>query len=190
MKRYYLALALLIYSLMYSYSQDNSHTRDETKNTRKNLIKLNYLVLPAKAVNLSYERVLGNYLSFQFQGYYVFGTFGYFDVSYSNWYGITPEIRVYITGKAPKGLFVAPYYNFHQNYQRISRDYPPMRYRYNLNAAGLCAGYQWKLGGHFTIDLYGGGGIQHWATNRPTDLGSVSGTERILRFGSTFGFRF
>ncbi|MCX6256394.1 MAG: DUF3575 domain-containing protein [Bacteroidia bacterium] len=191
MKIFTLIIALYFCSIIHSYTQDNSIIYpDESKSTRKNLIKINYLALPFKTINLSYERLLSNYLSIQIQGYYLFGSIREFDYKVSDWYNFTPEIRIYIKGNASRGFFIAPYYQLNQNYNENERSSTRWGYLFNANVVGLCTGYQWIKWKNFNIDLYGGAGIQFWTTNKPSWDPPVSGTDPAFRFGSTIGYAF
>ena len=63
MKQFGLIAACIFIFMMHCYSQNNPLSGEAGKNAKKNNVKINYLVLPAKAFNLSYERSLGNYVS-------------------------------------------------------------------------------------------------------------------------------
>lgn len=184
-------IALLCCSMIHMYSQNNAGATnpDESGSTHKNVIKVNYLVLPFKTIHLSYERVCSHYLSFQLQGYYLFGSIGAGDDKISNWYDFTPEVRIYLKGKAPQGFFMGPYYQLYQYHEERKMDLKPA-FLNNTNAVGLCIGYQCLKWKNFTIDLYGGAGVQFWTTNKPSWDTPVSGTSPSVRFGSTIGYAF
>jgi hypothetical protein len=192
MKKYISLIALFFCFMVQAFSQSSSEVINQNKSesTYKNIIKVNYLVLPFKAIHLSYERLINNYLSVQIQGYYLFGSVSAGDDKISNWYGFTPELRIYVKGKAPRGFFMSPYYQHYQFHEESKRNNLRPSFLQNTNAVGLCAGYQWLKWKKINIDLYGGVGVQFWTTNKPSWDPPVSGTGLSIRFGSTIGYTF
>jgi len=136
---------------------------------------LNYLALPLKTINLSYERIINNSLSAQIQyfcvignvgapstDFYIFRSFLWNSTCY-HWFGLTTEIRIYPKVKAPQGLFIAPFLHY-QHY--LIMESPDEANGEEQGSAyvgkiglGLCMGRQWLIKNHLSFDLYGGPGI-------------------------------
>jgi len=135
----------------------------------KNIFKLNFPALFVKTINLSYERVLNNYLSIQIQGFCLISTFKFTTntQNFSSYYGISPEIRIYPFGKAATGFFLAPYFRYkHFSFwENISNsvDYTgspenSINYSTGIYSGGFIAGYAWVFKNRLSLDVYCGPG--------------------------------
>ena len=164
---------------------------------QSNVIKINYLSLILKTVNLGFEHAISDNASVQLQGYYwLGGNVG--DLSYSG-FGVTPEFRFYPGGSAPKGFFLAPYLRYQSwSVEDETTDiWTGVTYTaegtYSSMGGGVLIGGQFLFGDVVSLDVYGGPGYNsgtlEWDSNY-TGSADVSGDGFTFRFGSTIGFAF
>jgi hypothetical protein len=158
----------------------------------KNIAKINVLSPFALTGSFFYERVLQERMSAQlglfFTGVSFFGTrFGGF--------GLTPEVRYYVAGDAPRGLYIAPFYRFQRFNARI-RNIADLA-RYSQNGGGVVIGRQWIIAELISLEGFIGGG---YMSGKPTVIGQDGQQRDVnlgffgegprLRAGLTAGFRF
>ena len=80
---------------------------------------------------------------------------------------LTPAIRYYPGGKAPKGFFLDPFLRFLQYKSAVETVYNgnseistvESNLRFRALGAGLAIGYQWIFGERFSLEWHGGLGI-------------------------------
>ena len=154
--------------------------------TKKNIIKLNYLSPLAGTFNMSYERVIASKKSVQLG---VFLT----ERSGRTSFGITPEVRFYLSDNkpAPRGFFVAPYLR----YQYIDRSQVSVNDKISVFTSGFVLGGQWLFSKKFSFEVFGGVcyNIRREHGNSASNgfnLDFIPNNGFGVRFGTTFGIAF
>jgi hypothetical protein len=167
-------------------------TAQEPTGPGKNLVKVNVLSPFVLTGSFFYERVLQERISAQlglfFTGFRLPATrFGGF--------GITPEVRYYLAGEAPRGTYLAPYYRYQRFNAQIRRIAELARY--SQNGGGVVIGRQWIIADLISLDAFFGAGYmqgQPRAINRDGQLEEVDvgplGPGFRIRSGITAGFTF
>lgn len=133
---------------------------------QENVIKVNVLSPLVKTASVFYERAISDHKSVQL-GFFYTG-FEVTDTKFSG-FGITPEMRFYLSGSdAPKGFYVAPFARF----QNFTLTTPSVGY-YNANGefvastkddeatlstigGGVVGGKHWIFGERFSLDIFVG----------------------------------
>jgi hypothetical protein len=157
-----------------------------------NVLKANVLSPFVLTGSFFYERVLQErfsaQLGFFFSGFRIPATrFG--------GYGLTPEVRYYLAGEAPRGTYLAPYYRYQRFNARIRRIGDVASF--SQNGGGVMLGRQWIIADLISFDAFIGGGYMSGkpqAINRSGQVEEVNlgplGEGFRVRFGLTAGFRF
>jgi len=145
---------------------------------KENVIKLKLIPLLLSTVSLQYERVLKENMSAACDVDFLFYSTSIPDASsLSNvtltfsGFGLSPEFRFYPGGEAPKGFYVAPYLSyFSLGFKEVGKDLSSgatgsAEIR-GLTAmgAGVIVGYQWLIGGVFSIETHLGASFTNMST--------------------------
>jgi hypothetical protein len=105
---------------------------------------------------LKYERVINENLSFQLAGFYSWNFPAYDEEYFATGFGITPEIRYYLSKitMAPRGIYLAPNYR----YQKLETENLEENSEATLitNGIAINLGYQLVLKDLFLIDAWAG----------------------------------
>jgi hypothetical protein len=142
-----------------------SHSEDITP--RSEMIVLNPLKF-FLFYNLSYYHTLSPHASFG-------GGFQMPTISGIDGFGINAEVRLYPSGKSPRGFYVAP----NVSYNRLSTE----ELRSSPFSIGVLLGWQWFPGDEFAMGL--GIGVDYYigsVSNADEDFGNYDGTAPALRF--------
>lgn len=126
---------------------------------RKNIVKINPLSLGILTVNAAYEKVVSDMTTIQLGVFYSGFNLG---DTYFNGIGITPEVRMYLSGvkEAPEGFHISPFLR----YQNFSLSTSPneeeekVKGKLSSYGGGIVFGYQWLLGKNdrISLDLFAG----------------------------------
>ncbi|MDQ3844228.1 MAG: DUF3575 domain-containing protein [Bacteroidota bacterium] len=120
---------------------------------RKNAIKINPVSLFALTGNVAYERAVSQNKTLQVGGFYSGVNFS--GLKYSG-YGITPELRIFLTGEkqAFNGVYVAPFIRY-QNF-RITNKENSNKTSFQAAGGGATVGWEKMWNGGFTLDVFAG----------------------------------
>lgn len=154
----FLIFLLLVILIINSVAQNVS-----APDKSKNILKINFLVLPLASLNVNYERQLCNYLSFQMQGIYlyhpVYVSIDNYTKSYTSYCGFSTSIRVYLDGKSMSGIYFSPFFGFNRdlysNYNKEGESGNGENINEIVLKYGLCVGYQWIVKNKFTFEILG-----------------------------------
>lgn len=149
-------------------------------------IKLNYLSLLVKTLNLSFEKSLKEDASFQLGVYYTGFTSGGLEY---NGLGITPEYRKYLTGEALNGAYIAPF----ARYQNITLTEPSTLSKGSISTfgGGLIVGRQWMMKSvSFEVFIGPVYNSRSYSVTSGSTLNGGSFDGFSLRLGSTIGLGF
>jgi hypothetical protein len=163
-----LLFSFIFLSTVSLYAQNDSL---RLQNPKRNILKINLLSPILNSFSASYERVINDEKTFNITAFVSQNFAGDNIVAY----GITPEIRFYLSEnkKAPAGFFVAPYFTL----QTYGGD--PI-----ILGPGVAIGGQWVFKNRVSLDLWGG--PAYVFTNDNSEfLGNFWG-----RFGLSLGFLF
>lgn len=171
-----------------------------TAQAQSSAIKINPTSLLVATFNASFEHAVSDKSSFQIGAFYT--GFSVVDTKFSG-FGITPEYRIYLTGEAMQGFFVAPYLRY-QNFTLTNPEYTdydssgqPFTTRdeasLNTFGGGINTGYQWIFGEHFVLEPflrlgYSGGSVKLVSGNDNFSTGSFDGLSVLP--GLNIGYAF
>jgi hypothetical protein len=139
------------------------------------VVKLNLFSLPLKNLSLQYEKPFADNFSFALGfNYRLPGALNRLDNIMSaqkenaqtssriSGFGFTPELRIYFSGNAPTGFYVAPYLRY-SNYKasvegvwepdNTGKVYPLVG-NFNSFGGGAMIGAQWIIAGNLSIDWW------------------------------------
>ena len=159
-----------------------------------NIVKWNPLSLAVSTINLGFESALNDKLSVQLQGFYWLG-WDLGDASVDG-FGVTPELRFYPSGNAPRGFFVGPFARY-QSWSSSTTDFNGGEITGTVTgiSGGLNIGGQFIFGDIISLDIYGGPGYASYSVKwddpdgeGSLDLGMLDGF--TFRFGLTVGVAF
>lgn len=185
-------LPLLFFLPEQAQAQQRQAYQERPTVSGRNVVKVNVLSPFVLTGSFFYERVLQERVSAQlgafFTGFRIPATrFGGF--------GLTPEVRFYLAGEAPKGTYLAPYYRYQKFNARIRR--VAELASYSQNGGGIVLGRQWIIADLISLDAFIGAGYMAGkpkAINRSGQVEEVDvgplGEGFRLRAGITAGFRF
>lgn len=155
-----------------------------------NVVKVSPLKLAIRTFAVSYEHVLTDeialgigtnfFLQTDFnQG--LAGTISNLDTTGNfssnainlNGFTLTPELRYYPEGKAPKGFFLDPFVRFLQYKTAVDAVFNDnseisnieSNFRFRAFGPGLSLGYQWIIAERFSIEWHGGLGVTFGAVS-------------------------
>jgi len=204
-------LSLLIYTVLLATTLQ---AQDTSQRNHKNFLKANIISPIDNIFAFGYERKVNSFISWQIS---TFGTIENLNRSdfnlRTNAFGITPEIRFYVSDKkdAPKGFFVAPFFTymhfdgkteFLMQYAGLGiLDFRRSQVKSHTVGLGMVVGYQFFLKNRVTIDSWIGPGfylsnLQNTNYNTASDLGNrlpyfvKQGGHFGARAGITVGFAF
>jgi hypothetical protein len=199
MKKNFLLSAILSFSFLAStYAQEADH-----------VIKLNLFSLPLKNLSFQYEKPFADNFSFALGlNYRMPGSLNRIDNIMSeqhenaqtssriSGFGFTPELRIYFSGNAPKGFYLAPYLRY-SNYRASieglwepdnTGTIVPLVGSFNSFGGGAMIGAQWLIAGKFSIDWwiigahYGVGNfsLSGEREDRPFNAGEINDIENTI----------
>lgn len=158
----------------------------------KNLIKINLLSPLVRTGSFFFERAMSDEISLQLGFFYTGASVG--DTEFRG-FGLTPELRYYLSEKhpAPRGVFIAPFARY-QNFT-VTEEGVDGKGTYSSFGGGLLVGTQTMFKNKISLDVWAGpsyssGSIKVTGTadEADFDLGSFDGFG--VRFGVTVGFGF
>lgn len=135
-------LSILILGFVCSYATAQS-----------NVIKFNIFAPIAKTANFQYERAFGN-KSFQLGAFY--SAYSPSTTKFTG-YGITPEVRFYLSETdAPEGFYAAPYVRYQSFTIEETNPDPDLSGKATFNGigGGLIIGKQWIFKEKVALDLF------------------------------------
>jgi len=158
-----LFLIIILSGLSVVYSQNNDLSATDagasiaTPKPVMNAMKTDAFSWIFGTAVLKYERVFSENLSVQLGGFYSWNFPAYdSDVNNATGFGITPEIRYYLSNKtpAPRGIYLAPNYR----YQKLETENLEENSESTLvtNGIAINLGYQLILKDLFLIDAWAG----------------------------------
>lgn len=157
---------------------------------KKNILKTNLISPLFRTFHLNYERGFTEKVSGQL-GFLYFAGFNRGDTKF-NGFGITPEVRLYPSGKALTGLFLgfSPRYQsfkLEASYTDTNGNNTADKATLSSIGAGLVLGGQWIFGDIVSLELYGGPSFNSGSLK----VESGSSEDRFeTGIGNGFGFRF
>ena len=169
-----------------------------------NVIKVNPLGLIFGNVPIFYERRITDNMSGVLGVSMLMGSVESIGIEYKySGFGISPELRFYFAGEAPRGFFAAlggtaNFYTETVNFTDPFGIDPPEEYINQLTAfgGGVIAGYQWIIGDVFVIDLFGGANYLSVSYTYDEDFaeglftGGLSFEGVMPRLGASIGLAF
>lgn len=155
----------------------------------KNLIKINLLSPLVRTGSFFFERAMTDEISLQLGFFYTGASVG--ETTFRG-FGLTPELRYYLSEKhpAPRGVFIAPFARY-QNFTLT--DDLDNEGTYSSFGGGLLVGTQTMFKNKISLDVWAGPSYSSGKTKVTDgednfDLGSFDGFG--VRFGVTVGFGF
>jgi hypothetical protein len=155
----------------------------------KNLIKINLLSPLVRTGSFFFERAMTDEISLQLGFFYTGASIG--ETKFRG-FGLTPELRYYLSEKypAPRGVFIAPFARY-QNFTLT--DDLDNEGTYSSFGGGLLVGTQTMFKNKISLDVWAGPAYSSGKTKVTDgedtfDLGSFDGFG--VRFGVTVGFGF
>ncbi|MCX2740525.1 DUF3575 domain-containing protein [Pontibacter anaerobius] len=197
MKKITLLLSAIF--LLAAVSTVSAQVRRQTETPRRVVLKANVLSPFALTASGFLEYAFAPHMSAQL-GAFTTGA-SYKDVEFSG-YGITPEVRYYLsdTKQAPKGVYVAGYgrilnYKLTVDDKEEGKTYEAT---YKPVGAGVAAGNQWIFNSGISVDIFMGLGVNggslkvNSGTEDDFDLGFLNLVGSGVRFrpGLTVGYSF
>ena len=186
-------LIVIIFSLSVGYSQHNDlSVTDEgdsiaTPKPVKNALKTDLFSWVVNVGALKYERVFSDNISAQLGFFYSWDFPSYDEGYFSTGFGITPEVRYYLSKKqaAPRGIYLAP--NF--RYQKLDTENLEENSKATLitNSVALNLGYQLVLKDLFLIDAWAGLAYNFRNVKDETVPGAQIGPKTEDGFGARIG---
>ena len=168
--------------------------KSQAQTDKKNIIKVNLFSPIVRTASIFYEREVSETVSAQLGFFY---TGASIDDTEFRGFGITPEVRFYLSDKGtPEGFFIAPFVRY-QNFNLTIEDADlQIDSEADLTGigGGLLIGGQWVFKDVVSLDVWGGpsySSVSIDVTSGDEDdfsLGSVDGFG--VRFGVTLGFAF
>ncbi|MCU0447516.1 MAG: DUF3575 domain-containing protein [Microscillaceae bacterium] len=189
-----LILCLLIFSLQSNYAQ----TKVPPPKPKRNLLKMNLLSPFANSFSLAYERVWTANMSWQITGFVA----GESDLGLNNAWGITPELRFYLSDREQSisGFFVAPYLRYMYGDLNIDAREKTTGVslrgitKVNFLGTGVTVGRQWIFKNRISLDVWGGPGYHfRWLNgykNYDINTPYLLYQNFTLRLGCTLGVKF
>lgn len=163
----------------------------QAQTAHKNALKMNPVSLLVKTGNLSYERAVAPKTSVQLGAFY--SGVGLDHFTYGG-FGITPEVRFYLGGKAQalNGVYAAPFARY-QDFA-IRDEELKSKARFSTIGGGAVVGYQRTFASGFTLDFFAGPSLSKvsFRDDAEEDEFEINGSFKGfgLRTGLTVGFSF
>ncbi len=188
MKKSILIFSLLLFTQVLFSGQSQAQTE------KKNLIKINLLSPIVRTASLFYERAVSESISTQLGFFYTAASISNTEF---RGFGLTPEVRIYLSDKgAPQGFFVAPFVRY-QNYE-LTYDGEEVLEDSEATVqgigGGLLIGGQWVFKDIISLDVWGGpsySSLSFEVTSGEEDDFDVDSIDGFgVRFGLTLGIAF
>jgi len=161
----------------------------------KTLIKINLLSPIVRTGSFFLERSVNEEISIQLGFFYTGFSMEFDNKMYYRGFGITPELRYYLSEKhqAPRGVFIAPFGRY-QNIT-VTADDITGEAGFSSFGGGLLIGTQTLFKNRISLDAWAGPAyysgktkVTGGATEDDFELGNFDGF--VVRFGITVGFGF
>lgn len=153
------------------------------------VIKLNFLSLVIKTLNVSYEKVLDTNNSMQLGVYFTGASSG--DTDFTG-FGITPEYRFYLSEtEAPNGVYVAPFLRYSS--LTVENEVTISKATLSSFTGGLVIGRHWIFNEKVSFDVFLGPKYSSSSIKLKsgTDSFKTSALDGFgIRFGLTLGYAF
>ncbi len=165
-------------------------TVSNNANAQNNVVKINILSPVVKTLSLFYENAFADNKSAQLGFFYTGASIS--DTKFTG-FGITPEMRFYLSStSAPEGFFVAPYLRY-QNFN-LTEEITDSKATLSNFGGGLLIGKQWVFNEKITTEFFLGPNYVNGSVKVESGSEDDFSTGILdgfgIRFGLTIGLGF